>query len=95
MDRTSIDAADVASTHARATFGESRGGISILSTVVPATVAYREAATARQPVHRIERQRRGHGQRARVDDRWSANSCRTSTWNRRVSLTRTGGLRHA
>ena len=58
MDRT-IDAADVASTLRRATFGESRGGISILSTVVPATVAYREAATARQPVHRIERQRRG------------------------------------
>ena len=28
-------------------------------TVVPATVAYREAATARQPVHWIERQRRG------------------------------------
>ena len=45
MDRT-IDAADVASTLRRATFGESRGGISILSTVVPATVAYREAATA-------------------------------------------------
>lgn len=58
MDRT-IDAADVASTLRRATFGESRGGISILFTVVPATVAYREAATARQPVHRIERQRRG------------------------------------
>jgi chromosome partitioning related protein ParA len=58
MDRT-IDAAEVANTLRRATFGESRGGISILSTVVPATVAYREAATARQPVHRIEKQRRG------------------------------------
>ena len=58
MDRT-IDAIEVANTLRRATFGESRGGISILSTVVPATVAYREAATARQPVHRIEKQRRG------------------------------------
>ena len=26
---------------------------------MPATVAYREAATARQPVHRIEKLRRG------------------------------------
>jgi len=58
MDRT-IDATEVANTLRRATFGESRGGISILSTVVPATVAYREAATARQPVHRIEKLRRG------------------------------------
>ena len=58
MDRTT-DAASVANTLRRATFGESRGGISILSTVVPSTVAYREAATAQQPVHRIEPRRQG------------------------------------
>ena len=41
------------------TFAESRGGISILDTVVPTTVAYREAATSRVPVHRFESQRPG------------------------------------
>lgn len=58
MDRT-VDARRVAESLRKATFAESRGGISILDTVVPAAVAYREAATARIPVHRWDLQRRG------------------------------------
>ena len=58
MDRT-IDARRIAESLRKATFAESRGGISILETVVPATVAYREAATARVPIHRWERRRDG------------------------------------
>ncbi|WP_111748610.1 ParA family protein [Salinisphaera orenii] len=56
MDRT-VDARNVADTLRRATFGDSRGAITILDTVIPATVAYREAATARTPVHQWERRR--------------------------------------
>ncbi len=58
MDNT-VDARRVAEGLRKATFAESRGAISILDTVVPATVAYREAATSRTPVHRWEKQRRG------------------------------------
>jgi chromosome partitioning related protein ParA len=58
MDHT-VDARRVAEGLRKATFAESRGVISILDTVVPATVAYREAATGRTPVHRWEKQRRG------------------------------------
>ncbi len=58
MDHT-VDARRVADGLRKATFADSRGAISILDTVVPGTVAYREAATARTPVHRWERQRRG------------------------------------
>ncbi len=58
MDRT-VDARRIADSLRKATFEESRGAISILDTVVPATVAYREAATARVPVHRWEPRRRG------------------------------------
>lgn len=52
MDRT-VDARMVAESLCKATFAESRGGISILETVVPSIVAFREAATHRVPVHRI------------------------------------------
>lgn len=58
MDHT-VDARQVAEGLRKATFAESRGAISILDTVIPATVAYREAATAQVPVHRWEKQRRG------------------------------------
>jgi len=58
MDHT-VDARRVADSLRQATFGESRGAISILDTVVPATVAWREAATSQVPVHRWEKQRRG------------------------------------
>lgn len=58
MDRT-VDARLVADTLRQSTFAESRGGISILDTVVPATVAYREAASAQVPVHVWEPSRRG------------------------------------
>jgi chromosome partitioning related protein ParA len=58
MDRT-VDARRVAEGLRRATSAESRADLSILDTVIPATVAYREAATARLPVHRWEARRRG------------------------------------
>lgn len=58
MDHT-IDARRVADSLRKATFADSRGAISILETMVPGTVAYREAATACVPVHRWEQQRRG------------------------------------
>lgn len=58
MDNT-VDARRVADGLRKATFAESRGAISILDTVIPATVAYREAATGQIPVHRWEKQRRG------------------------------------
>lgn len=57
MDRT-VDARTVAETLRKSTFAESRGSISILDTVVPATVAYREAASAQTPVHAWEPRRR-------------------------------------
>jgi hypothetical protein len=41
------------------TDGPSRGRIRILETVIPATVAYREAASAQEPVHRWEPSRHG------------------------------------
>jgi len=37
----------------------SKGAITILDTVIPASVAYREAATAKQPVHRLDSKRKG------------------------------------
>ncbi|MDX5299135.1 MAG: ParA family protein, partial [Gammaproteobacteria bacterium] len=52
MDRTR-DAAGVAQALRQQTFSQSRGQIQILNTVVPHAVAYRDAATAGQPVHRI------------------------------------------
>lgn len=58
MDHT-VDARRVADGLRKATFAESHGAISILDTVIPATVAYREAATGQVPVHRWEKQRRG------------------------------------
>jgi chromosome partitioning related protein ParA len=53
MDRTA-DARATAEALEVACYGPSRGCIMILDTVVPATVAYREAASAQQPVHRWE-----------------------------------------
>jgi chromosome partitioning related protein ParA len=58
MDRT-VDARTVAEILRKSTFAESRGSISILDTVVPATVAYREAASAQIPVHEWEPRRNG------------------------------------
>lgn len=57
MDRT-IDAKRIAQ-ELRREAAPSRGQIRILETVIPATVAYREAATSRIPVHRWERRRTG------------------------------------
>ncbi|MBI1194993.1 MAG: AAA family ATPase [Gammaproteobacteria bacterium] len=58
MDRT-VDARRIAQELCREAYGPSRGAITILDTVIPNTVAYREAATARVPVHRWEPRRQG------------------------------------
>lgn len=52
MDRT-IDARLIAEALRKSTFSESKGGISILDTVIPSLVAFREGATAQVPVHQI------------------------------------------
>jgi ATPases involved in chromosome partitioning len=64
MDRAN-EAARIADELRRESFAPSRGGIRILDTVIPSTVAYREAATARQPVHMYEPRRRGPSSSAR------------------------------
>jgi chromosome partitioning related protein ParA len=51
MDRT-VNARDTAEVLRKSSFGPSKGKILIMDTVVPAAVAYREAAGARMPVHR-------------------------------------------
>jgi chromosome partitioning related protein ParA len=58
MDRTA-DARATAEALKVACYGPSHGRIMILDTVVPVTVAYREAASAQQPVHRWEPTRHG------------------------------------
>jgi len=58
MDRT-VDARRIAQELRRETYGPSKGAITILDGVIPNAVAYREAATARVPVHRWESQRHG------------------------------------
>ncbi|MCC6206578.1 MAG: ParA family protein [Gammaproteobacteria bacterium] len=65
MDRT-IDARRIAQELRKEAYGPSKGAITILDVVIPNTVAYREAATARVPVHRWETQRSGPTQSARV-----------------------------
>lgn len=58
QDRTA-DGRAIAAELRSESFLPSRGHIGILDTVVPAGVAYREAATLRVPVHRIDSKRRG------------------------------------
>lgn len=58
QDRT-IDARNIADELRKAAFLPSKGAISILNTVIPNAVAYREAATHKMPVHRFERSRKG------------------------------------
>ncbi|MEJ1400971.1 MAG: ParA family protein [Candidatus Sedimenticola sp. (ex Thyasira tokunagai)] len=58
QDRT-VDARLIAQQLKRETFGPSKGAITILDTAIPNTVAYREAATKRIPVHRWETRRPG------------------------------------
>ncbi len=58
MDRTA-DARATAEALRAMSYGPSRGRIMILEAVIPATVAYREAASAQQPVHRFEPTRQG------------------------------------
>jgi chromosome partitioning related protein ParA len=54
MDRT-LDAKHIAQELREATFTSSKGAITILETVIPSAVVYREAATQKIPVHRLER----------------------------------------
>jgi chromosome partitioning related protein ParA len=65
MDRT-LDARRIAHELRRESSAPSKGAITILDTIVPNTVAYREAATARIPAHRWEPQRRGPTLSARM-----------------------------
>jgi len=65
MDRT-VDARRIAQELRRETYGPSKGAITILDSVIPNAVAYREAATARVPVHRWEAQRNGPTPSARA-----------------------------
>lgn len=58
LDRT-VDARLTAESIRRLSYGPSQGRIQILNTVIPATIAYREAAAAREPVHRFEPTRKG------------------------------------
>lgn len=58
MDRT-VDARRIAQELCCESYGPSKGAITILDTVIPNTIAYREAATARVPVHRWEPHRQG------------------------------------
>lgn len=58
MDRTT-NAREIASELRRQCSAAGKGRISILDTVVPATVAYREAATHQVPVHQWEPRRSG------------------------------------
>ena len=63
MDRT-VDAKRIA-LELRREAAPSCGQIRILDTVIPSTVAYREAATSRIPVHRWEQRRSGPSSSAR------------------------------
>lgn len=60
QDRT-LDGRAIAEELRGEAFLPSKGAISILDTMVPAGVAYREAATHRMPVHRYDASRRGVG----------------------------------
>jgi chromosome partitioning related protein ParA len=64
MDHTR-DARMIANELKQESYAPSRGAISILDTIVPNTVVYREAATNRIPVHRFERTRTGPTRSAR------------------------------
>jgi chromosome partitioning related protein ParA len=56
VDRTR-DARGIAGELRKESYAESRGGITILDATIPAGVAFREAATRREPVHRWDRGR--------------------------------------
>ncbi len=58
QDRT-VDARRIAEELRSEATLPSKGAITILETVIPASVAYREAATAKQPVHRLDHKRKG------------------------------------
>lgn len=64
QDRT-VDARLIADELRRASFTPSKGAITILETVIPNSVVYREAATQKIPVHRLEKTRKGPSLSAR------------------------------
>lgn len=57
QDRT-VDARIITEELRAASFTPSKGAITILNTVIPSSVVYREAATQKIPVHRIEQKNR-------------------------------------
>jgi chromosome partitioning related protein ParA len=58
QDRT-IDAQMITDELRKAAFTPSKGAITILDTAIPSAVVYREAATQKIPVHRLEKERKG------------------------------------
>jgi chromosome partitioning related protein ParA len=58
QDRT-VDARRIAEELRSEAALPSKGSITILDTVIPASVVYREAATVKEPVHRLDQKRRG------------------------------------
>jgi len=54
-----VDAKMIADELRQASFTPSKGSITILDTVIPNSVVYREAATQKIPVHRLEQTRKG------------------------------------
>ena len=60
QDRT-VDARAIAEELRSEAFLPSKGAITVVETAVPASVAYRAAATLRLPVHRHDAARRGNG----------------------------------
>ncbi len=62
MDRI-IDAKLIADELRKAAFTLSKGAITILHTVIPSAVVYREAATQKAPVHRIDTKSNGNSAR--------------------------------
>lgn len=67
MDRT-VDAKLIADELRKASFTPSKGAISILETVIPNAVAYREAATRKVPVHRMEAKNTVHNAKETMID---------------------------
>ena len=58
QDRT-VDSRRIVQALRNEAYLPSKGAISVLDTVIPSTVVYREAASFQQPVHRFETTRAG------------------------------------
>lgn len=67
MDRT-VDAKMIANELRKASFTPSKGSITILDTIIPNAVIYREAATRKTPVHRMEAKNTVHNAKSTMVD---------------------------